>query len=98
MAHRNLFASKNLDVPDTFCYLFAGVEGWLRIQLGGLDQTITLVPKPRHFGGCQWYCGCHEEPTVFAVVRRGEGASPTPLNFWTQIIVLIEDEPKSKLD
>lgn len=42
-------------------------------------------------------CGCHEEPTVFAVVRRGEGASPTPLNFWTQIIVLIEDEPKSKL-
>jgi hypothetical protein len=26
-------------------------EGWLRIQLGDLDQTIILVPKPRHFGG-----------------------------------------------
>ena len=26
-------------------------DGWLRIQFGILDQTIILVPKPRHFGG-----------------------------------------------
>jgi hypothetical protein len=26
-------------------------EGWLRIQLGKLDQWITLVARPRHFGG-----------------------------------------------
>jgi hypothetical protein len=24
-------------------------EGWLRIQLGNLDQTIILVARPRHF-------------------------------------------------
>src|SRR5437868_4487454 len=33
-------------------------EGWLRIQLGGLDQWITLVSRPRHIGGRQWYFVC----------------------------------------
>jgi hypothetical protein len=33
-------------------------EGWLRIQLGNLDQRITLVARPRHFDGRQWYFVC----------------------------------------
>jgi hypothetical protein len=30
-------------------------EGWLRVQLGSLDQRIVPVARPRHFGGKQWY-------------------------------------------
>jgi hypothetical protein len=33
-------------------------EGWLRIQIGSLDQRIILVPRARHFGGHQWYFVC----------------------------------------
>jgi hypothetical protein len=32
--------------------------GWLRLQLGSLDQTVDLVSQPRHFGGRQWYFEC----------------------------------------
>ena len=32
--------------------------GWLRIQLGSLDQSVDLVSQPRHFGGRQWYFEC----------------------------------------
>ena len=33
-------------------------EGWLRIQIGRLDQWIPLRRQPRHFGGGQWYFEC----------------------------------------
>jgi hypothetical protein len=33
-------------------------QGWLRIQLGSLDQCVDLVSQPRHFGGRQWYLEC----------------------------------------
>jgi hypothetical protein len=33
-------------------------EGWFRIQIGQLDQWITLVSCPRRFGGTQWYFLC----------------------------------------
>ena len=49
-------------------------EGWLRIQLGGLDQTITLVPKPRHFGGHQWYFVCPVMNRYVSVLWMPPGA------------------------
>src|SRR3954453_1158380 len=33
-------------------------EGWFRVQLGNLDQTIVLIARPRHLGGRQWYFMC----------------------------------------
>jgi hypothetical protein len=46
-------------------------EGWLRIQLGELDQWITLVPQCRHFGGRQWYLLRlpRDEPTCVCLVE-----------------------------
>jgi hypothetical protein len=33
-------------------------RGYLRIQIGTLDEWIELVARPRHFGGRQWYFIC----------------------------------------
>jgi hypothetical protein len=33
-------------------------QRWFRIQLGQLDQRITLVSLPRRLGGGQWYFVC----------------------------------------
>src|SRR5215475_5915815 len=33
-------------------------EDWLHIEIGQLDQTITLVALPRHYGGRYWFFVC----------------------------------------
>jgi hypothetical protein len=33
-------------------------QGWLKINLGNVDQRITLSAHPRYFGGRQWYFIC----------------------------------------
>ena len=50
-------------------------EGWLRIQIGNLDQTIILVPCPRHFGGRQWYFICPSMNRRASVVWKPPGAT-----------------------
>jgi hypothetical protein len=50
-------------------------EGWLRLQLVNLDQTITLVPKPRHFGGYQWYFVCPAMNRYASVLWMPPGAN-----------------------
>jgi hypothetical protein len=48
--------------------------GWLRIQIGELDQRIQLLRQPRHFGGGQWYFQCPTTGTVCSVVWMPPGA------------------------
>jgi hypothetical protein len=50
-------------------------EGWLRIQLEALDQTITLVSKARHFGGGQWYFVCPVMNRYASVLWMPPGAT-----------------------
>jgi hypothetical protein len=49
-------------------------QGWLRIQIGKLDQYLTLVPQPRRFGGRQWYFECPKTGERCSVVWMPPGA------------------------
>jgi hypothetical protein len=50
-------------------------EGWLRIQLGELDQWIILTPRPCHFGGRQWYFVCPVMNRRASVLWKPPGAT-----------------------
>ncbi len=68
-------------------------EGWFRIQLGSLDQWITLIARPRHFGGRQRYAlsgigsflsyGSRPGRHGSAAARPGAGKSPINPNSTT---------------
>lgn len=50
-------------------------EGRFRIQLGSLDQRITLVSRPPHFGGRQWYFMCPVKNRPVSVLWKPNGAT-----------------------
>jgi hypothetical protein len=49
-------------------------RGWLRIQIGEIDQQITLVARPRHFGGRQWFFLCPDTARRATVLWFPHGA------------------------
>ncbi len=49
-------------------------QGWLRLELGALDQWIDLEPAARHFGGRQWYFICPVTGRRASVLWKPPGA------------------------
>ena len=49
-------------------------EGWLQIDIDTLHQLIVLLPRPRHFGGFQWYFVCPYLGRRVSVLWRPPGA------------------------
>ena len=49
-------------------------EGWVRLQLGSLSQTIVLIALPRRYGGRQWYFICPVRNCAASVLRKPPGA------------------------
>jgi hypothetical protein len=47
---------------------------WLRIQAPTVDQQITLISCPRHFGGRQWYFVCPVTNKRASVLWKPPGA------------------------
>jgi hypothetical protein len=50
-------------------------EGYLRVQMHDLDQTIILTPRARSLGGHQWYFMCPYEDRCCWVLWRPPGAN-----------------------
>src|SRR6516164_5373485 len=50
-------------------------DAWLRIQIGDSIQQITLVARPRHFGGRQWFFVCPATGRPATVLWMPPGAS-----------------------
>ena len=48
-------------------------EGWFQLR-GDFDEWITLVARPRHFGGRQWYFLCPSMNRPVSVLWRPPGA------------------------
>src|ERR1051326_6183525 len=49
-------------------------EGWVRIQIGSLDQQLKLYRRRRHFGGGQWYFACPVSWRLCSVLWMPPGA------------------------
>ena len=50
-------------------------RAWFRIEMGKCVQQITLVSRPRHFGGRQWFFLCPATGRLATVLWKPPGAS-----------------------
>jgi hypothetical protein len=50
-------------------------QGWFHVQLGNLNQRISLEKRQRHFGGGQWYFVCPIRNRITSVLWKPAGAT-----------------------
>jgi len=77
-AWRSVWASSYFDEEIANAYFTAHMsqhEGLLRIHMDDAEQTIFLTPRPRRFGGHQWYFVCPTVNRYCSVLWRPPGAT-----------------------
>ena len=50
-------------------------DAWFRVQIGNSIQRMTLVSRPRHFGGRQWFFLCPATYQIATVLWKPPGAN-----------------------
>ena len=71
----NSYTGEETASANMIAYMLHEHETRLRIQMRGTEQTIFLVPKPRRFGGNQWYFVCPVMDRCCSVLWMPPGAS-----------------------
>ena len=74
MFWRNSYSGEETASATITANMMSKHEGYLRIQIQGLEQMIILTPRPRGFGGNQWYFMCPFEDRCCSVLWRPMGA------------------------
>ena len=75
MSWRNSDTNEQIAIAVVEAEMRQKHEGYLRIQMHDLEQTIILTPRARGFGGHQWYFMCPVEDRCCSVLWRPPGAS-----------------------
>jgi hypothetical protein len=84
MVWTNNYTGEETPHADFTCQMTDPHEGTLRIQMDDMEQTIFLTPRPRKFGGHQWYFVCPAMNRCCSVLWMPPGpcvGRPTALNF-----------------
>jgi hypothetical protein len=71
----NNYTGEETAAANFTCHMTGEHEGRLRIQMDDMEQTVFLSPRPRKFGGRQWYFVCPVMNRCCSVLWRPPGAT-----------------------